>query len=77
LEGAAGNQQKSLQYERQNHRKLGWTASPRLQVLEKLYPFMEFGWACHQGMKAAKMERWNPNWIPAHQVAIGSDPDGK
>jgi Reverse transcriptase (RNA-dependent DNA polymerase) len=26
-------------------------------------------------LKVAKMEDRNPNWIPAHQVALGSDPD--
>jgi hypothetical protein len=28
-------------------------------------------------LKAAKMEDCNPNWTPAHQVALGSDPDGE
>jgi hypothetical protein len=28
-------------------------------------------------LKAAKMEDCNPNWIPAHQVALGSDPNGE
>jgi hypothetical protein len=28
-------------------------------------------------LKAAKMEECNPNWIPAHQAALGSDPQGE
>jgi hypothetical protein len=28
-------------------------------------------------LKAAKMEDCNHNWTPAHQVALGSNPDGE